>query len=222
MQEFPEATTGITIHDGSGSFDHNKNGVTTTTTEAYTIRLEDVNEAPVLAQANIDNTGTTITEDADSTIDDAEVLVLTTDMIKAADEDKHPSNSAEDDLANLTYIITDVVNGKMQRQASDGTWSDIAEVTQGNGTYQFSHADLIGGNIRFVHDGGEETGVDAAGFADSRTPHRPALKCKCATRNGLTSAAAVDFTIATVTPVNDAPTLTTTIDATDDTTFICR
>ena len=163
---FLELVTGAVtfVHDGSdtgfGSFDVVAEDDEGAQSSPFTVTatVSPINDAP------------TLSGDQAIAVDEGQSVILTTSDINGADVDDAP--------ADLTFTVTDEVNGVVQ----------VNGVTASS----FTQADLEAGIVTFLHDGSETvSGSFNVALADD---------------DNASAGAAVTVT-ATVTPTNDAPTV---------------
>lgn len=145
-------------------------GETTTDSFGYTISDADGTTAAQTFNFTITPVNDTpvISTNTGPTINEGDSVTLTTAMLDVTDPD--------DVDADLLWSASNLSNGTIE--------------VDGNPQNTFTHAQLVGGDVTFIHDGGETTG---AGF-----------DIQIADDDGANNSGS--FTI-TVTPVNDAPTL---------------
>lgn len=129
---------------------------------ALTVGVTPVDEAP--------DFGTTAIA-----VDEGDYVVLTTSMIGATDP--------EGDTANIVYTVTGQTKGVVE--LNDGGWSVLSDGDT------FTHADLVAGNVKYVHNGDEPGGASLSLTAKDANGHE----------------SAVELTNITVTNTNDAPVL---------------
>ena len=133
---------------------------TTTHYELYTIRLNDVNDAPVLdAGAPIP-----ITETDFNTEDEAadNIVILTHEMLAVSDADAS-DNKGGVPLGSFTFTLEgDATKGNIEVwNLTDNTWDEIASGDE------FTLQQVREGHVRFVRDATEQHVISADGYAQA-------------------------------------------------------
>ena len=158
------------------------------TTERYVVQLADVNEVPTI-EPPLDADNKSVIK-----LDEGATITITEAMLGLSDVDASDQGADGRLSGEMMLNVSGLVNGTFHIGGGDD-----AETS-------FTLAQVRAGEITFVHDGGEEYGVDANGFLGT-TATTTKFVLTATDTGGLTSAPAT-FT-PDVKAVNDAPKGTT-------------
>ena len=153
--------------------------------ESYTIKLADVNDAPVFG------TGDAVPVTEGGAQDGTETVTLTEAMLAISDEDAN-DNADGETIGTMAFTVSGQQNGTIQLNGVDAT--------------TFTLDDVRAGNVSFKHDGGEQ--FEQTDGYPNETARATTFTLTADDGAADNNQSAPQLFELTVTPVNDAPVVT--------------